>query len=151
MRAGLSFEPIDAGNVARYVPLYVAVFNAPPWNDGWTEAAAFERLGGFASEARFLGVGALFQGQPVGLALGHGERWTDRWLFQLREMCVATACQGQGVGRALMANFEAELRRAGYGTVYLQTGQDAPARAFYEAAGFVPYGHVPMHKHLVPA
>ena len=148
MSAVLQFEAINAGTVDRFVPLYVAVFNAPPWNDGWTEAAALERLAAFAAEARFVGLGAWRGGEPVGLVLGNGERWTDRWLFHLREMCVATACQGEGVGRALMARFEDELRRAKYSTVFLQTGHAAPARTFYEAAGFETYGHVPLHKRL---
>ena len=127
---------LSTENIASVVGLYVTVFNSPPWNDGWTSDAADERLRSFVSFPRFRGIAALEQGQPVGLALGWGERWTTGWHFQLKEMCVAEEARRRGVGARLLRALEEHLASDGFERIYLQTGQSAPARVFYESAGF---------------
>ena len=123
-------------NVASVVELYVSVFNAPPWNDGWSPAVAEERLRSFASFPRFHGMAALEGVEPVALALGWGERWTTGWHFHLKEMCVSASVRRKGVGSRLLRGLEERLAGDGFERVYLQTGRTGPARSFYESAGF---------------
>ncbi|GAB2893228.1 hypothetical protein GCM10027046_22700 [Uliginosibacterium flavum] len=130
------FIPLTADNIARFVPLYVSVFNAPPWNDGWTEGVALERLQSFARFPTFDGLGLLIDGEPAALVLGWGERWVKSWIFHIQEFCVAGDRQRSGLGKVLMSEFERRLQEQGFSSVYLHTGETAPARGFYEAVGY---------------
>jgi ribosomal protein S18 acetylase RimI-like enzyme len=52
---------------------------------------------------------------------------------------VEARAQGQGIGKALLAETEARIRQAGGRRVYVETSsraQYAPTRAFYERAGY---------------
>jgi aminoglycoside 6'-N-acetyltransferase I len=142
------FTPLSEQTIERFAPLYVAVFNEPPWRDGWSLSIATERLQSFARDPLFRGLGVLQDHNPIGLVLGCGERWSTGWVFHLKEMCVATTHQGHGVGRAMLAQLEALLRLSNFTSVHLQTGRNAPARKFYEAAGYSEYGNVPLRKKL---
>lgn len=84
----------------------------------------------------------------VGCVLFHPEAEHGGRLFQ---MAVAPAWQGQGLGRALVATLEAELRRRGLHHVHLHAR--APVVPFYERLGYAVYGEpfvevgVP-HRHM---
>lgn len=127
---------VDFQNIGSFAQLYISVFNAPPWSDGWSIDAVVERLESFARMPRFFGVGLIHEGEPVALALGWGERWVTGWHFHLKEMCVKPDCQGQGVGKTLLASLECALSSQAYERIYLETGIAAPARGFYEASGY---------------
>lgn len=143
-----TFVALDACNLTHFTGLYCTLFNAAPWHDGWTEAVALERLQGFAAVPSFFGLGQLQGSQPVGFALGWGERWVNGWTFHLKEMGVAPALQGQGLGRALMQALSAHLRERGYQSINLQTGRSIPAAHFYQAQGFVDLDLLSLHKGL---
>ena len=142
------FSTLSGQNVERFAPLYVAVFNEPPWRDGWSLPVATERLQSFARDPQFRGLGVLQANNPIGLVLGCGERWSTGWVFHLKEMCVATAYQGCGIGNTTLSQLEAMLKLSNFTGIHLQTGRSAPARKFYEAAGYSEYGNVPLRKQL---
>ena len=123
-------------NIALFARLYQAVFNGPPWNDGWSEEGVLERLTSFAQYPKFCGLGCLIDESPVALALGWGERWVGGWHFHIKELCVASDVQRQKIGTKLLSAFELELSRQGYNRVFLETGESAPARMFYEKHGY---------------
>ncbi len=78
-------------------------------------------------DEQLMGVAAL-----KALADDHGE---------VKSMRTAPSATRQGVGRAMLAYLVGEARRRGYCRLSLETGTNeafAPARAMYEAAGFVP-------------
>ncbi|WP_255990741.1 GNAT family N-acetyltransferase [Chitinolyticbacter albus] len=144
----MSFLSLNPDNIVNYAALYCAVFNAPPWHDGWSETAARERLLHFSRFPRFAGL-ALHDGDtPIALAFGWGERWIAHWSFHLKELCVAPQLQGQGHGQQLLAEFERQLAEAGYGETFLLTGATVPARAFYERNGYRAQDQVVMGKPL---
>jgi aminoglycoside 6'-N-acetyltransferase I len=116
--------------------VFVACFNEPPWNDGWTFEAARERLGAILESRLFCGAVAFVDDDAVGLVLGQKERWVDAFHFNLQEMCVCSSHQRKGLGRALLNHLKQELQRDGVSKMYLITGPDGPADAFYSAAGF---------------
>ena len=128
--------PLTPENIASFARLYQSVFNEPPWHDGWSEQAVLERLASFAQHPKFCGMGCLLDKTPVALALGWGERWVGGWHFHIKEMCVASKVQRQKVGTELLSAFERELSRQGYKRVFLETGESAPARMFYEKHGY---------------
>lgn len=84
------------------------------------------------------GQGAFFvardDGQPVGCG---AVRLLDAQTAELKRMYVAPEHRGRGVGRALVAELEAEARRLGATRIVLETGvrQDR-ALALYRSCGF---------------
>ena len=114
--------------------LYIQAFNAPPWNDRWTVAAATKRLKDLFHTPGFIGLVAE-QGQAVGMVLGHIEQWFDGPVFYLREICVEPSRQGQGVGKALMRELTASLETMGVKKVYLLTNRNNPSETFFAAHG----------------
>ncbi|WP_148714173.1 GNAT family N-acetyltransferase [Chitinolyticbacter meiyuanensis] len=142
------FVSLTTANIADHAPLYCTVFNAPPWCDGWSEAAARERLQHFAAFPRFVGLALHDGATPIALVFGWGERWIDHWSFHLKELCVAPQVQGQGHGQRLLAEFEHQLAAVDYGEAFLMTGAVVPARDFYQRNGYRTQDLVVMGKPL---
>lgn len=142
------FIPLMAENCNQFAALYQEVFNAPPWNDGWTALSAVERLESFAAMPTFRGLSMFRNEQAIGIALGWGERWVNGWIFHLKEMCVRADYQRQGVGQRLMHEFEKQLAEDRFTGVNLQTGMKMPARNFYEKLGYTPRSLVTLSKPL---
>ncbi len=57
------------GDIAELTHLYTTCFNAPPWNDRWTEEAARERLGDLLNARQSRGAVAFVGAIPVGMLL----------------------------------------------------------------------------------
>ncbi|QLG87274.1 GNAT family N-acetyltransferase [Chitinibacter bivalviorum] len=130
------FIEINPDNIAPFCDLYLRVFNAAPWHDGWIIEAVTERLCSFGDFPRFYGLGLVIDEVPVALVLGWGERWIQSWHFQIKEMCVANELQGRGLGKMLMRELESRLLAQDYQAVFLYTGSHVPAKDFYQTLGF---------------
>ena len=130
------FVQLTKENILHFSDLYASVFNAAPWNDGWSVAAVAERFESFSKYPTFFGVGHIMDETPSGLAFGWSERWVDDWHFHLKEMCVAPNAQRQGFGGKLLSELEQRLIGQGIGRVFLETGKSTPARNFYEKQGY---------------
>ncbi|WP_298498031.1 GNAT family N-acetyltransferase [uncultured Maritimibacter sp.] len=101
----------------------------------YAAAFAYER-GWSAAEIESLatGPGGFVVTEPQGFALGR----TIAGEAELLTIAVLPAAQGQGIGRRLLAAFEAEARA---GTAFLEVAEDnAPARHLYERCGWVEAG-----------
>ncbi|MCS6848034.1 MAG: GNAT family N-acetyltransferase [Anaerolineae bacterium] len=84
-------------------------------------------------------------GQMIGFACYGPESLTDR-TWDLFWICVSPEARGKGAGRALIAEAEAQARRAGGRVMVIYTSSTpkyAPARRLYESAGFVRVAVVP--------
>ena len=130
------YVQIDRNNILSFSDLYISVFNAAPWNDGWSLEAVAERFHSFSEYPSFFGLGHVENALPDALAFGWGERWVNGWHFHLKEMCVAPHVQRRGLGGKLIAELEQQLLRQGIRRVFLETGHTAPARTFYERHGY---------------
>jgi len=116
--------------------VFVACFNAPPWNDGWSFTVARDRLEAIFDARHFRGALAISDGVVIGLLLGQKERWVDAFHFNLQEMCVLPDRQRSRVGDALLRHVTEELRREGTEKIYLITGPESGAAAFYSTQGY---------------
>ncbi|GAA5176782.1 hypothetical protein GCM10025771_12480 [Niveibacterium umoris] len=141
-------RPITAAHIPQLVPIFIEIFNAPPWHDGWTPEVATERFESLVANPNFRGFAIWENDVPLGFALGARERWHDGWFFALREMCVARARQGEGIGRRLIEAMCEDLREEGISSINLQTGENAPGHAFYARLGFSEMPLVTMSKLL---
>ena len=142
----LVFAELSLENIEHVVPLFVEVFNSAPWNDGWSEQAATERLRSFAKYPEFFGLEILIDDVAIGFALGWAERWVDAWQFHLYEMCISPKMQGKGYGRMLLSELEKQTKERGQTAIFLQTGAQVPAHKFYEACGYRDRGLTIMGK-----
>lgn len=127
---------LTAANIADCADLYLGVFNAPPWNDGWEHGAVVERLTAFMAFPGARGLALLLDGAPVAMVLGWKERWVNGWTFHIKEMCVTRHLQRQGAGAVLMRALEDVLRTEGVVSLNLQTLEETPAFGFYEGLGY---------------
>lgn len=116
--------------------LYVAVFNAPPWNDGWSVDTAHERIRRIATGPNAVGVVAFDGDVPVSFALGTLEQWTNGEHFHLKEMCTAIDQQRRGVGSAILDALVRELAARSVRVIFLETRPGSNAATFYRKHGF---------------
>ncbi|MFD0314491.1 GNAT family N-acetyltransferase [Streptomyces flavalbus] len=87
-------------------------------------------------------VGYVRLGLPTDLA-------SNAHVRQIHGLAVAREARGRGAGRALVRAAVAEARRQGARRISLRVlGHNAPARALYEAEGFVVEGVQPEEFHL---
>jgi GNAT superfamily N-acetyltransferase len=78
---------------------------------------------------------AYMAGNPVGCG---AVRRDDQKVAEIKRMYVAPAARGQGVGRRILSELEAEARRLGARRLVLETGPRQPdAIALYSGAGFL--------------
>lgn len=132
----IKMRSVTRADLDELANMFVACFNAPPWNEGWPFCAARERLELHLDSRHAMGTLASWQGRSVGMLLGQRQRWVEGFHFELQELCVLPEHQRRGVGRALVQHVTAELRREGTFKVYLLTGPGTPAEAFYASCGF---------------
>jgi len=127
---------LDRADVDSVATLFVDVFNAPPWSDGWTPDGARERLNGFLDSPLSFGVVFLEGSAPLAFALGYVERWIGASHFHLKEMCVARTRQHTGLGTELLEFLVAQLRERRVEQIFCETRPGTAADAFYRKAGF---------------
>mgnify|MGYP002733594359 CR=1 FL=1 len=123
-------------NINECTKLYVDVFNGEPWNDGWKEADAKERLTELFNHQRFLGIGIYNNKELIGFSLGYIERWLHSSHFYLNEMCIKATFQGKGIGSILISALEEYCMKNNISDIYLLTARDGQAEAFYRKNGY---------------
>lgn len=138
---------LDANNIGACVPMYCSAFNEAPWNDDWSEDAAFERLDTFTQIPHFHGLALVFDDKPVAMICGWGERWAKGWMFLIKEMCVHPNYRRTGLGTELVEKFEDILVNNNFYAAYLET-LEGPSVDFYSSLKFRKLSLVMMKKDL---
>ena len=116
---------------------YVETYNAPPWNDQWTETLAFEKLSEMMNcHGAFGLVCYADSGDFAGVILGNSETYFNCKQFFIKDFFVPLALQGKGIGSLLMVEFEKRLAALGIDKVYLFTSKGARTEDFYKKRGF---------------
>ena len=132
----MTIREIRTEDLERCSDLYSRVFSGPPWSEAWNEANAYNRLNHFYRSEGFIGF--LAEDEDVsGFVLGNLEPFLDGSWFYLREMCVDTKLQNQGVGTNLMSVLIDCLKLKDVKSIYLATEREIPAAAFYKKNGFI--------------
>ncbi len=129
-------RPFQNSDLDACVKLYVAIFEQPPWNEVWERAVVRERLEQMLATPGFFGVVATEQEGVTGFAMGVSEPWHEGYHFHLKEMCIESSRQRQGLGRRLLEYLADELAERDVKRIYLLTARGDMSEAFYQKAGF---------------
>lgn len=121
-RGGLELELTVSGSVDPEV----SAWSEPAW-----EIADLADLGAVGEESTIV-VTARRDGRAVGLL--EGWQWAD--LAYVSDLIVAEDVRGEGIGRHLLARFEAEARSRGCTSLALRAVAGAPAEAVYRHLGW---------------
>ena len=132
----LTYKEIEREDLPLLAAMYVETFNAPPWNDAWTEETAGKRLRQMAESETFYGICAFEENVLCGMVLGVSEQFYDGVLFEIKEFCVRNASRGNGLGSAIYHEFEGRLQEKGINKIQLMTLRGNATEHFYEKNGF---------------
>lgn len=132
----MEYREITLEDLPAMVSLYVASFNAAPWNDHWTIATAEKRLQQMIKRESSYGLLAYDKEGLCGLILGDEEQFYFGPQFQIREFCVDNARRGQGLGSAIYRELEQRLQQRGICEIVLYTLRHPAAEGFYQHMQF---------------
>ncbi|MDR0767684.1 MAG: GNAT family N-acetyltransferase [Methanosarcinales archaeon] len=128
--------------------LFIAAFNAPPWNDTWTRETAELRLKQQLSSPYDYGLICEIDGDIVGMVIGHEEQYCDEIHFTIREFCTRVDLRGQGIGKKIIRELDYLLKERGVHKVFLATIPSEGTVGVYQKLGFEINDMVMMEKRL---
>ena len=128
------FEKMTRQEMQDYVRIFIAAFGGAPWHEPWTEEQAAARLQGFMETASCYGLAARENGQVTAFILGQFEPYYDGLRFYIQEFCCARA--GGGIGTALLAELEQQLKEKGVVRTYLMTIHGDATEGYYQRRGY---------------
>src|SRR5688572_7009083 len=132
----ISIANMASEHLERCAGVFVRVFKEEPWSENWARDDAHTRLRDILDSPKSLGLVSIDGDRLLGFVLGRCERYLSEDRFFLQEMCVNVGHQGQGLGRQLLRELHAELKRHGVTQVYLLTAGDSRTSRFYEQNGY---------------
>lgn len=131
----MNYRQFLLGDVADVAALYMASFNAPPWNEHWTLETASQRLRQMLQRPSAYGLLAYEEQGLCGMILGDAEPFYNGMQFQIREFCVDNSRRGQGLGTKIYQELERQLQQRGVGEIILYTLRHPAAEGFYTKMG----------------
>jgi len=137
-------------DMCKCVELFVQVFNAPPWNNKWTNNTAWKYLQEFSDSKQFLGYTLWDNDIIIGAVFGHLKSWYGGDEIYIDELYISPDYQRKGYGIALMDTVEKFAKENSFSSITLLTGVGSPAFSFYEKIGYKHLEHLAfMHKRVV--
>ena len=135
-------RPMTASDIPACAEILCSVYNSDLWQCRWSQETAEAYLADYAEAKRFVGFAAEQDGRIIGGCFAHEKLWWNNTEIFLDEMFVLPSCQGQGVGRLLIAALEEHVRIHHLAGVTLTTNRYTPAPQFYRHLGFIDCEHV---------
>ena len=133
----MKFLELESSQYPLLAKHYVETYNAPPWNDQWTESLAFEKLSEMMDCRGALGLVCYDDSDNfAGAILGNPETYFNCKQFFIKDFFGALSLQGKGIGSMLMTEFEKRLAAMEIDTVYLFTSRGERTEDFYFKRGF---------------
>ena len=131
----MTFEKMTLERMQDYVRVFIKAFGGEPWNEPWTQEQASARLQGFLNTSLSFGLAAEENGQIMAFILGQFEPYYDGLRFYIQEFCCARV--GGGVGTALLAELERQLKQEDVVRTYLMTIHGDSTEGYYQRRGYV--------------
>ncbi len=141
----MPFEMMQPKHLPELAQLYVQTYNAPPWNDEWTEDLVEKKLSLMMHCEGFLGIVSLDpHGAITGMIIGEKEIYYNCTQFYIKDFCVALHLRGTGVGSGLLQELEQQLLSMGINEMYLFTSRTDETEGFYRKRGFLSWDNMVM-------
>ena len=118
------------------VSIFVESYALPPWSEDWSLDLATLRISDMAETPGCISAGVFEDGALIGFAVGTPDTSPRGRSLYLREVVLAPAQQGRGLGTILLAEMERLAWEAGYSGVWLVTARAGSTERFYAKAGF---------------
>ena len=118
--------------------LFVSVFTKEPWCDDWSGGEQLDLyIRDLTGQSYSLTYG-LYDGadELIGISLGYIKHWYSGTEYIINELCIRTDRQGAGAGTFFIREIEKAARDLGLKQIFLLTGSNVPAYAFYRKNGF---------------
>ncbi|NJR18185.1 MAG: GNAT family N-acetyltransferase [Calothrix sp. CSU_2_0] len=116
--------------------LFIEVFNSEPWKESWDFEKAKFLLSQILNTPNCVGLILQQQNIILGFVIGYCEQRDKGKNFFLKEMCVRSNQQRQGIGTKLIQNLIYQLNQAGVNLIYLLTMKDEYTEEFYSKNSF---------------
>ncbi len=128
---------LGLADIEKCIDLFIAVFNAEPWNDNWTQESAYHRLHDIFISPHFVGLVYEDNDKLLGAVFGNIEQWYEGMHYNLREIFVSNEAQGKGIGQMLLAKLEGIIKESDVRTVILYTSREDKTSGFYKKNGYI--------------
>jgi aminoglycoside 6'-N-acetyltransferase I len=116
--------------------LFIEVFNREPWNETWNFENAKLLLSQIFNTPNCVGLVLQQQNIILGFVIGYCEQRDKGKNFFIKEMCVRSNQQRQGIGTKLIQKLIYRLNQAGVNLIYLLTMKDEYTEEFYSKNDF---------------
>ena len=139
---------LDDSYLPQMAELYREAFGGEPWNDDWSDTnQLMEYMKDISKGYNALNYGLLIDGRLVCMSVGKISHWWEGTNYNIEELCVSPAYQGQGLGSKFMGMIEECIREKGLAGIFLQTDKDKPSYRFYHKNGFKDLdAHISLYK-----
>lgn len=117
-----SLTLLDESYIEQMADLFKKAFAGEPQNDDWSDRTQLleyvkEISGGYNA----LNYGIIRDGKLAAMTLGMVRHWWEGTNYNIEELCVAPALQGQGIGTRLLKLVSEEIKKKGCHGIFLQT------------------------------
>lgn len=131
----MEVRKIRESDLPELTRLMVAVYNAPPWNNQWTEETASESLATLLSFPTFYGNVIVDDQKIFGAIMGHLRKYSSETTYYIDELFVAIEHRRQGVAKCLYERTITDLQQMGVQGAFFTSLRDTPAYHFYIKLG----------------
>ena len=128
-----SFSSNDTEAAAK---LYAKVFSKPPWKEHWDHHLACQRLEYIVNCPGFYGITIWIKKKLIGFCMGNTEPFNNDSYFYLKEVCVSSKYQNQGIGSIMLNGLVKDLQEVQVDSIYLITQRQDQLEYFYKKNGF---------------
>ena len=129
-----TYKIMTGADIASVIPMYSEYYNAE--GDGWTPETVHRRVWQVLGSPDSYCLMAERSGEVLGFAMGRMEQFWDLSAYNLEEIIIAKAHQGQGHGTALMRELEGRVKALGAAMVQLEAVADGQHERFYGRLGY---------------
>lgn len=117
-----SLTLLDESYIEQMADLFKKAFAGEPQNDDWSDRTQLleyvkEISGGYNA----LNYGIIRDGKLAAMTLGMVRHWWEETNYNIEELCVDPALQGQGIGTRLLKLVSEEIKKKGCHGIFLQT------------------------------
>lgn len=131
----MEIREILKADLSKLSSLMVEVYNAPPWNDKWTEETALESLTDILNFPNFTGYLIEDGDEIIGAILGHSRRYATETTYYIDEFFISEKYRRLGLADNLYKTTINQLKKKSISGAFFTTLKNSPAYNFYIKEG----------------